>query len=188
MTIYLASKSPRRKELLTLIEKEFQILDVSVDETADDFLSPEDQIKQISRKKAEAAKGLVSAEDIVISADTAVVSGNEILGKPKSEIDAEKMLLSLSGKTHTVITAVTVLKGEKSITRAVKTNITFRELSKSEISEYVLTGEPMDKAGAYGIQAGAAKFVSRIEGDYFATVGLPVCETHLMLEEIKKSF
>jgi septum formation protein len=119
----------------------------------------------------------------VIGADTVVVLDGKVLGKPRDAADAVRMLQSLSGKTHQVMTGVCVLKGERVLTHTEVTEVTFRPLSDREIRNYVATKEPMDKAGAYGVQGGAARFVEGIRGDYFNVVGLPVCRLGLMLEK-----
>lgn len=180
MKIILASKSPRRRELLKRIVPEFTVADANIVETLEDSLSPEEKIMQLSQRKAEAIK---EKDALIIAADTAVFSQGKILGKPKDKEDAYNMLKMLSGKTHFVITAYTVKNSEKKVTKAVKTFVTFRELSEEEISEYIKSEEPFDKAGAYGIQGAAAKFISGIEGDYFSVVGLPVCSLCQTLKE-----
>lgn len=182
--IYLASKSPRRQELLRLLGIEFQILTEEVDETMDPSRPPEDEVRRVSALKAQAVTGRVSEQDIVISADTIVVLGDRIMGKPKSETDAVQMLRALSGNTHRVMTGVTVRCGSRAESVTVTTEITFRDLSDREIAAYVRTGEPMDKAGAYGIQGGASIFVSHLSGDYFNVMGLPVCT----LTQLLRSF
>lgn len=180
MGIILASKSPRRRELLSLMGLEFKIVTADVDETIDQSLPIEQEISRLSIQKAQA---ISDNENVIISADTVVVFKNNVMGKPKDTEDAQRMLNMLSGKTHSVITAVTVKKGSKIRTESVTTEIVFRELSKQEIDSYVASGSPMDKAGAYGIQEKAAAFVKEIRGDYFSVVGLPVCTLTVMLRE-----
>lgn len=180
MGIILASKSPRRQELLSLMGLEFKVVTADIDETVDKSLPIEQEIARLSRQKAEAIDG---GDNVIISADTVVVLGNTVMGKPQSEENAREMLSLLSGNTHRVITAVTVKKGDKIRTETVITEIIFRELSKREIEAYVASGSPMDKAGAYGIQEKAAAFVKEIRGDYFSVVGLPICTLTLMLRE-----
>ena len=182
MKIVLASKSPRRKELLGLLYPNFEIITADIDETMNSELPVADEVARISHQKACAVADRVQRDTVIISADTIVELDGKVMGKPKDEADAQKMLHSLSGNTHNVLTAVTVMQGEKRDTQVVKTAVTFRELSESEISDYIATGEPMDKAGAYGIQKYGAKFVSGIVGDYFNVVGLPVCTLSLMLK------
>jgi septum formation protein len=123
-------------------------------------------------------------DDIVIAADTIVVLGNQVLGKPKDASHAQAMLRALSGRDHQVMTGVTVLKGNTCLTHTEITDIHFRDLSDSEVRSYVASGEPMDKAGAYGIQGGAALFADSMRGDYYNVMGLPVCRLFLMLREI----
>lgn len=181
MNIILASQSPRRKELLGLLNIPFTVRVADIDETMDSSLSVADAVAQLSRRKAEA----ISREDtdIVIAADTVVVSDGKVLGKPKDEADAFAMLSQLSGHQHQVMTGLTVLQGEKAISHTEITDIFFRQLTEKEIRAYIATGDPMDKAGSYGIQNGAALFVERICGDYFNVVGLPVCRLGLILKE-----
>lgn len=180
MGIILASKSPRRQELLSLMGLEFQVITADIDETIDKSLPIEQEIARLSRQKAEA---IDDNDNIIISADTVVVLGNTVMGKPRDAENARQMLNVLSGKTHRVITAVTVKNGDKIRTEVVITEIVFRELSKREIDSYVASGSPMDKAGAYGVQEKAAAFVKEIHGDYFSVVGLPVCTLAVMLRE-----
>ncbi len=182
MKIVLASKSPRRKELLGLLDLEFQIITADIDETMDPSLPVTDEVARISYQKAAAVASKLDSDSIVISADTIVELGGTLMGKPKDQSDAARMLKSLSGKSHNVHTAVTVLNGNRHETRVVTTTVTFRNISDDEITAYIDTLEPMDKAGAYGIQGRASKFVSGIVGDYFNVVGLPVCELSLMLK------
>ena len=180
MSIILASKSPRRQELLSLMGLEFEVATADIDETIDKSLPIEQEIARLSRQKAEA---IDDNDNIIISADTVVVLGNTVMGKPRDAENARQMLNVLSGKTHRVITAVTVKNGDKIRTEVVITEIVFRELSKREIDSYVASGSPMDKAGAYGVQEKAAAFVKEIHGDYFSVVGLPVCTLAVMLRE-----
>ncbi|MBD5170144.1 MAG: septum formation inhibitor Maf [Oscillibacter sp.] len=172
----LASQSPRRRQLLEQIGvKNFDILVPQADETYDPDLSPEEIVSSICRKKAEAARALAGDPDaIIITADTMVFLGDLRLGKPRDQVDAFTMLSALSGHTHQVRTGVTVSRGERMETRTETTAVTFRPLTQDEIWGYIRSGEPMDKAGAYGAQGKAALFVSRIEGDYFNVMGLPL--------------
>ena len=181
MEVILASQSPRRRELMGLLNIPFSVRTAEVAETLLPGLSPEEQAKHLSRIKAQA---VARPGEIVIGADTIVVAGRHILGKPTSARQAEKMLKALSGKTHKVITGVTVLFHRGSVSLAQTTQVTFRKLTEKEILDYIATGEPMDKAGAYGIQGGAAKFVESIRGDYFNVVGLPVCALSQILDEL----
>ena len=172
----LASQSPRRRQLLEQIGvKNFDVLVPQADETYDPALSPEEIVSSICRKKAEAARALAGDPDaIIITADTMVFLGDLRLGKPRDQVDAFTMLSALSGHTHQVRTGVTVSRGERMETRTETTAVTFRPLTQDEIWGYIRSGEPMDKAGAYGAQGKAALFVSRIEGDYFNVMGLPL--------------
>ena len=174
--IILASQSPRRKQLLTQIGiKNFDILVPQGDESYDPALPPEEIVSSICRKKGEAAR--VLADDpaaVIITADTMVFLDGLRLGKPHSEEEAFAMLSALSGRTHLVCTGVTVCQGTRTATRAETTAVTFRPLAEEEIRAYIRTGEPFDKAGAYGVQGPAALFVPRIDGDYFHVMGLPL--------------
>ena len=179
MNVILASQSPRRKELLGLTGLDFIIRVADIDETMDPNATPYDEVARLSREKAMAVAR--EEDDVVIAADTIVVCDGARLGKPKDEADAFRMLAMLSGRDHQVMTGMTVLKGNEAETVTVVTDIHFRNLSEGEIRAYIATGEPMDKAGAYGIQGGAALFVSHLNGDYFNVVGLPVCTLTGML-------
>ena len=182
MELVLASQSPRRRELLTLLGHPFRVQVADVDETMEPGKDPYDQVALVSRRKA---LGIPREDtDVVVAADTIVVCQGQILGKPESEDRAVQMLRLLSGRDHQVMTGVTVLKGDTCLTHTEITDIHFRDLSDSEIRGYVASGEPMDKAGAYGIQGGAALFADGMRGDYYNVMGLPVCRLFLMLKEI----
>ena len=183
MKIVLASKSPRRKELLSLLDLDFEIITADIDETMDSSLPVSDEVARLSFEKAQAVADKVASDSVIISADTIVELDGKVMGKPKDETDAFNMLKSLSGRSHNVLTGVTVLQDDKHITKTITTAVNFRNLSDNEINTYIDTNEPMDKAGAYGIQGRASKFVTGIVGDYFNVVGLPVCELSLMLKE-----
>ncbi len=174
MNLILASQSPRRRELLGLFQIPFTVRAADIDETMDPSRSPAQAVGQVSRRKAEATER--TPEDVVVAADTIVVCDGQILGKPRDEEDACRMLALLSGRDHQVMTGMTVVYGQRSVTCTEITDIHFRELSQEEILGYVKTGEPMDKAGAYGIQGGAALFAQRMNGDYYNVMGLPVCK------------
>ena len=175
MGIILASHSPRRRELLGQMGiTEFQIISPDVDESVEPGLSPAEMVEVLSLRKAGAAAEKAGAEDIVIAADTVVALDGSVLGKPRGEADAFAMLSSLSGREHHVYTGVTVLQGDRAVTEHEETAVAFRALEPGEIRGYIATGEPMDKAGAYGIQGLGALLVSGIRGDYCNVVGLPV--------------
>ena len=182
MEVILASQSPRRKELMGLFHIPFTIRVSDADETMPPELSPAEAVALVSRRKAEAVPR--QADDLVIAADTIVVLGKEILGKPRDPDDARRMLRLLSGRDHQVMTGMTLLRGETAIVRTEITDIHFRPLSDREIDAYIRTGEPMDKAGSYGIQGGAALFAERLVGDYYNVMGLPVCRLGQLLREI----
>ena len=182
MQLILASASPRRKELLALFGIPFVIRVADIDETMDPEKPPFDEVGRVSRQKAMAVEA--GAEDVVIAADTIVVCEGKVLGKPKTEEEAKGMLSLLSGRDHQVMTGVTVRRGSESETFTEVTHLHFRALSSREISRYVASGEPMDKAGAYGIQGGAALFCEKMDGDYYNVMGLPVCALGLCLREM----
>ena len=168
--IILASQSPRRHELMKLTGLPFTVRVADIDETMDPALPVQQEVTRVSRRKAQA-----------IAADTIVVIDGRELGKPRSEEEALGMLRLLSGRTHEVVTVLSVCKGSQLESEAVVTKVTFRTLCEEELRTYVRTGEPMDKAGSYGIQGYGAMFVSRIEGDYFSVMGLPLCPLCRML-------
>jgi len=182
--IILASNSPRRRELLTQIGLAFTVDPADVDESVLPDESPEAYAVRVALDKARIAAER-AGEGIVIAADTIVVIGNSILGKPADARDAEGMLALLSGKEHRVITALAVMDSAtgKSLTRTSVTKVWFRDLTGREIAAYVATGEPLDKAGAYGIQERGALLVERIEGCYSNVVGLPLSLLGEMLRE-----
>lgn len=182
MEIILASASPRRQSLLKMLGLEFKTEPADVDETMDKSLPIEEEITRISRKKAEAAAAKHDESAIIIAADTVVVYNGRVLGKPADEDTAFSMLKQLSGGCHRVITAVTVQTGDNVQSESAETLVYFRQLSDREIRAYIKTKEPMDKAGAYGIQELGALFVRRIEGDFYNVVGLPLVLLSKMLE------
>lgn len=173
MNLILASASPRRQELLKLFGVPFEIRVADIDETTDPNAAPFDEVARLSREKALAIPR--QATDIVVAADTIVVLQDRVLGKPKDTAEAKEMLRALSGRDHQVMTGFTVLRGDTAVTCTEVTDLHFRELSEKEIDRYVASGEPMDKAGAYGIQGGAALFCTHMAGDYYNVMGLPVC-------------
>lgn len=184
MGIVLASKSPRRKELLSLLGVDFKLATADVDETINIKLPVIDEIKRLSLDKAEAVRAQAAKNDLIIAADTVVALGNCVFGKPQDNAQAREMLKRLSGKTHRVITGVTVLCGDMVDTRAAVTEVTFRELSDTEIEAYIKTGDPFDKAGAYALQGISSIFVSGISGDHFNVYGLPLA----MLADMLRNF
>ena len=179
MPLILASQSPRRRELLGKITQDFIVRVADIDEAMDPALPAGEEVARVSRLKALAVAR--EEEDIVVAADTIVVCGGKVLGKPRDEEDAVQMLKMLSDRDHQVMTGMTVLQGKKCITVTEVTDIHFRALTDGEIRYYVSTGEPMDKAGSYGIQGGAALFVTGIRGDYYNVMGLPVCRLAMIL-------
>lgn len=183
MKIVLASQSPRRKELLGRMGLEFVTQASKIDESAFDGLAARELVATLSREKAQWIARQLDGETLVIGADTVVVRDGAALGKPKDAEDAVAMLLSLSGRDHQVCTGVTVCRGDRVLTQVEETQVTFRELTEAEVRQYVSTGEPMDKAGAYGIQGLGGLLVEGIRGDYSSVVGLPVCRLGQMLKD-----
>ena len=181
MAIILGSQSPRRRELLEKLDLPFSILTADIDETVRPELTPAQAVADISARKAAAILRQASEDDLVITADTIVVLDGQIMGKPHSPEEAEQMLSSLSGRTHQVYTAVTLHSHARQKTEVACTQVTFRPLDPTEIRAYIASGEPMDKAGAYGIQGRGAVLVSHLEGDYFNVMGLPLCTLCRML-------
>ena len=184
MDIVLASQSPRRRELLERLGLPFRTLVPDIDERMDRPLPPAELVAVISAEKARAAQALAGPEAIVIAADTVVALDGAVLGKPAGGADAARMLSALAGRTHHVYTGLTVLRGERVRTVSEETAVTFRPLTEQEIAAYVRTGEPLDKAGAYGIQGYGALLVEGIQGDYYNVMGLPVCRLGLLLGEL----
>ena len=182
MQLILASASPRRKELLGLFHIPFSIRVADIDETMDNTKTPFDEVARVSRLKALAVER--ETDDVVIAADTIVVCEGRVLGKPHSEAEAVEMLQLLSGRDHQVMTGCTVLAGNRCETFTEVTDLHFRDLSQKEIENYVASGEPMDKAGSYGIQGGAALFCERMVGDYYNVMGLPVCRLSQVLKAV----
>ena len=182
MNVILASQSPRRRELLGLTGLPFTVRVADIDETMDPGAAPFDEVARLSREKAMAVPR--AEGDVVIAADTIVVCDGQKLGKPVDEADAFRMLTMLSGRDHQVMTGVTVLRGDKAVTFTEVTDLHFRELTAREIARYVASGEPMDKAGSYGIQGGAALFCTGMTGDYYNVMGLPVCRLGQVLREL----
>lgn len=175
MDIILASGSPRRKELLTQMGLTFRVLVSDADETVDKTLAPNHQVALISRRKAEAVAAEAGPGPLIIAADTIVALGDQVMGKPHSGEEAVQMLTLLQGRTHQVYTGLTLRQGNREETHVECTAVTFRPMTGKEIAAYAASGEPMDKAGAYGIQGLGGMFVKGIQGDYFNVMGLPIC-------------
>ena len=175
--IILASGSPRRKELLKMAGLKFSVIPSDIPEYVPDSVPPEKRSGFLAELKA-SAMSVFHPQDIIIGADTVVLCEGRILGKPKTAEEAREMLSFLSGKVHSVLTGVSIIYSddEDADTFISETKVEFYPLSEEEIDAYVATGEPMDKAGAYGIQGKGCRLVKRIEGDYFTVVGLPVAE------------
>ena len=185
MDIILASQSPRRRELLERMGvRDFRVVTPDIDEHMDRELPPEELVRRISLEKALAVQEQEGNTSIIIAADTVVALDGAVLGKPADELEAFKMLSTLSGCRHQVYSGMTVLRGEEKYTVSEETTVTFRELSAEEIDRYIATGEPMDKAGAYGIQGYGALLVSGIQGDYYNVMGLPVCRLGMLLRQL----
>ena len=180
--IVLASGSPRRQELLHRIGiTDFTVRVPQVEESYPAELTPPEIVAYISREKSQAVPS--DADEIVITADTMVFLDDQRLGKPRDEAHALAMLTALQGRHHTVCTGVTVRQGQRSLTRSASTNVYFRAASEAELRAYIRSGEPMDKAGAYGVQGQGALLVERIDGDFFNVMGLPVLLLSQMLAE-----
>ena len=176
----LASNSPRRRELLSVTGYDFEVFPSGADETLPDGIDPESATRTLAERKC--LDVLSANEDaVVLGCDTVVALDGMILGKPKDEEDAFRMLSTLSGRTHTVFSGVCIASAERKSLFCERTNVTFFELSEETIRSYIKTGEPMDKAGAYGIQAFGSTLVRRIDGDYFNVVGLPLAKSQRIL-------
>ena len=181
--LFLASASPRRRELLAQIGVPCVTQIAAIDETPLPDERPKAYVERLAREKARAVLAALAepAEAVVLGADTTVVQDGRILGKPQDFDDFRRMLRGLSGLSHQVMTAVALVSATREVAQVVCSEVTFRHLSDAEIAAYWASGEPCDKAGGYGIQGLAAVFVSRIEGSYSAVVGLPLCETAQLL-------
>lgn len=181
----LASQSPRRRELVQTLGLNFRVLEDKTPETVNFATTPEEIVKELAEQKARNVAPHCTQEEIIIAADTMVSLNNAVLGKPSDTQEAQKMLSALSGNTHEVYTGFCVFalgKG-KIYTDFECTQVTFKVLSGEEIARYISTGEPMDKAGAYGIQGIGSLLVERINGDYFNVMGLPLCKLGKALKE-----
>lgn len=180
--LILASASPRRRQLLEQLGVEFEVRPQNGRESSQ-LQNPADYVADIAWQKAKAAQAQAGPEALILAADTIVCLGDHIFGKPEDEQDARRMLTQLSGKTHQVRTGLCLLRGEQSWCQQCKTDVTFYPLSPQQISWYLSTGEPMDKAGAYGIQGKGALLVEKIEGDFYTVVGLPLAPLARMLQQ-----
>ena len=185
MDIILASKSPRRRALLEQMGvRDFRIVTPDIDEHMDRDLPPAELVRQISLEKAQAVAAQADSNTVVIAADTVVALDGVVLGKPADKEEAFRMLSLLSGNRHQVYTGLAVLRGEQVFSQWEETAVTFRSLTAEEIEAYIATGEPMDKAGAYGIQGYGALFIQGISGDYYNVMGLPVCRLGQILGQL----
>ena len=184
MDIILASGSPRRRELLQMLGvKELRVIPAKGEELAPAGLEPGELVKFLASHKAHEVAELCSEDDLIIAADTIVWHEGRVFGKPHSPEEAEDMLRSLSGCSHQVFTGVSVLRSGRELLEYEMSRVHFRTLESEEILRYIATGEPMDKAGAYGAQGKAALFVQGIDGDFFNVMGLPLCRLGQMLKE-----
>ena len=173
MSIILASSSPRRRELMTMLGLDFTVRPADIDEHFDPERDPADEVLRVASAKAAAVPA--GEGELVLAADTIVVLGGRVLGKPADAPDAARMLRALSGRTHTVYTGVAAKRGSRRAGLVDRSDVTFRELTDDEIARYIATGEPMDKAGSYGAQGIGAIFVEKIDGDFYNVMGLPLC-------------
>ncbi len=184
MDIILASKSPRRRELLTMLGLEFTVIPAVGEEKVSPSMTPGETVMSLALGKArEIADN--HPDSLVIGSDTLVYLDGKPMGKPHSEEEAASMLRQLSGKVHQVYTGIAVVCGDDEKVDFEKTDVQFRELTEDEIKWYIGTGEPMDKAGAYGIQGQGAVFIPKIDGDYFTVMGLPLCKLWGMLPNVQ---
>lgn len=184
MDIILASQSPRRRELLERMGLPFRIITPDIDERMERELPPGELVAAISAEKAGAVAAQAGPGAVVIAADTVVALDGAVLGKPADEEEAFRMLSLLSGNRHQVYTGLTVLRGEQVFSQWEETAVTFRPLTAEEIEAYIATGEPMDKAGAYGIQGYGSLLIEGISGDYYNVMGLPVCRLGQILGQL----
>ncbi|CAM3790333.1 Maf family protein [Parendozoicomonas haliclonae] len=184
--LYLASRSPRRRELLQQAGIPFRLIDIEVDESVLEDEAAADYVERLARDKARAgvaSQGEAAQSAPVLAADTTVAEGTHILGKPETPAEAVDMLMHLSGREHTVYTGIAMALGDRLESRVVATRVCFASFRRADAERYVATGEPMDKAGAYGIQGFGGVLVERIEGSYSNVVGLPVYETATLAAE-----
>ena len=184
MAMILASQSPRRRELLGQMGFSFTVRPAKGEELAHPELTPAQLVEELARQKALEVSAEAEADDVVVAADTVVAIDGKVLGKPHDKVHAAQMLSALSGREHTVYTGVAVKRGETLLVEHEATFVRFRPLTQREIDLYIQTGEPMDKAGSYGIQGYGALLVEGIRGDYFNVVGLPICRLGRMLAQV----
>lgn len=181
--LYLASGSPRRRELLAVLEYEFERLVTDVAEQQEPGEAPADYVVRLACDKARAGVDVAPQDLPVLGADTIVVLDGQVLEKPRDEVQAAQMLAALSGRQHQVMTAIALADRQTHRSTLVVTDVTFRSLFAEDIQHYILSGEPMDKAGAYGIQGKGGCFVREIRGSYYAVMGLPLVETQELFSE-----
>ena len=184
MAMILASQSPRRRELLGQMGFSFTVRPARGEELPHPELTPAQLVEELARQKALEVSAGADADDVVVAADTVVAVDGTVLGKPRDRAHAAEMLSALSGREHTVYTGVAVKRGETLLVEHEATQVRFRRLTEREIDLYIQTGEPMDKAGSYGIQGYGALLVEGIRGDYFNVVGLPICRLGRMLAQV----
>ena len=184
MAMILASQSPRRRELLGQMGFSFTVRPAKGEELPHPELTPAQLVEELARQKALEVSAEAAADDVVVAADTVVAIDGKVLGKPHDKAHAAEMLSALSGREHTVYTGVAVKRGETLLVEHEATQVRFRPLTEREIDLYIQTGEPMDKAGSYGIQGCGALLVEGIRGDYFNVVGLPICRLSRMLAQV----
>ncbi|MGO5062450.1 Maf family protein [Lawsonibacter sp. LCP25S3_F5] len=184
MAMILASQSPRRRELLGQMGFSFTVRPAKGEELPHPELTPAQLVEELARQKALEVSAEAEADDVVVAADTVVAIDGKVLGKPHDKVHAAQMLSALSGREHTVYTGVAVKRGETLLVEHEATQVRFRPLTEREIDLYIQTGEPMDKAGSYGIQGYGALLVEGIRGDYFNVVGLPICRLGRMLAQV----
>lgn len=184
MAMILASQSPRRRELLGQMGFSFTVRPAKGEELPHPELTPAQLVEELARQKALEVSAEAEADDVVVAADTVVAIDGVVLGKPHDKVHAAQMLSALSGREHTVYTGVAVKRGETLLVEYEATHVRFRPLTQREIDLYIQTGEPMDKAGSYGIQGYGALLVEGIRGDYFNVVGLPICRLGRMLAQV----
>jgi len=182
--LVLASQSPRRRQLLSMLGYEFEVASPQINETILPGANPAEAARELAIRKTREVAWRMPADAVIIGADTIVVYRDRILGKPADADEAVRMLSVLSGRSHLVITGLCVKRGGQELTAAEETKVFFTGLTPEDIRDYVATGEPMDKAGAYGIQGGAGKFIRRIEGCYYNVVGLPLSTLNGMLRSV----